>query len=203
MAVATAANSCEWFLTARVARAAVEKRSHFLREMAGATGLEPATFGVTGRHSNQLSYAPASVSDRIHAKGADVRGRPCPVKELGAYCGADHRHPVVRRHRHPVVHRHRRAGRRDVHCPAPAAGHQPHPAWLASGPVPWASACRHHCGPAGRTANRVPLKIPYSRYSHPGSNPAAGVAVAWSASMRFWLMAATWSGSRQPLWSVS
>ena len=26
--------------------------------VAGATGLEPATSGVTGRHSNQLNYAP-------------------------------------------------------------------------------------------------------------------------------------------------
>ena len=30
--------------------------------MAGVTGLEPATSGVTGRHSNQLSYTPAGVS---------------------------------------------------------------------------------------------------------------------------------------------
>ena len=37
-------------------------RSGYSREkLAGATGLEPATFGVTGRRSNQLSYAPAGV----------------------------------------------------------------------------------------------------------------------------------------------
>ena len=30
--------------------------------MARATGLEPATSGVTGRHSNQLSYARAKTA---------------------------------------------------------------------------------------------------------------------------------------------
>ena len=30
-----------------------------LERVAGVTGLEPATSGVTGRHSNQLSYTPA------------------------------------------------------------------------------------------------------------------------------------------------
>ena len=29
------------------------------KEMAGATGLEPAASGVTGRRYNQLNYAPA------------------------------------------------------------------------------------------------------------------------------------------------
>ena len=32
--------------------------------MAGVTGLEPATSGVTGRHSNQLSYTPADRGPR-------------------------------------------------------------------------------------------------------------------------------------------
>ena len=31
--------------------------------MAGATGLEPAASGVTGRRSNQLSYAPVSIRE--------------------------------------------------------------------------------------------------------------------------------------------
>ncbi len=31
--------------------------------LAGATGLEPATSGVTGRRSNQLNYAPNLISD--------------------------------------------------------------------------------------------------------------------------------------------
>src|SRR5579862_3652617 len=51
------------------------------RRLAGATGLEPATYGVTGRHSNQLSYAPAPADNR--AKGVDV-GEPHSQVKLGA-----------------------------------------------------------------------------------------------------------------------
>ena len=32
---------------------------HFQKKVARVTGLEPATSGVTGRHSNRLSYARA------------------------------------------------------------------------------------------------------------------------------------------------
>ena len=44
--------------------------------MAGATGLEPAASGVTGRRSNRLSYAPAAT--------ADLRLSPTQVKQRGS-----------------------------------------------------------------------------------------------------------------------
>ena len=47
-------------ITAKTSRQRGPEATNFVRnsEMAGMTGLEPATFGVTSRHSNQLSYTP-------------------------------------------------------------------------------------------------------------------------------------------------
>src|SRR6185437_5987550 len=45
--------------------------------MAGVTGLEPATSGVTGRRSNQLSYTPAAAL----RGGAYVARKPGGVKQ--------------------------------------------------------------------------------------------------------------------------
>ena len=51
--------------------------------MTGATGLEPATSGVTGRRSNQLSYAP----ERIGTASVAVVRRP-PQSRAGGVADA-------------------------------------------------------------------------------------------------------------------
>lgn len=44
----------------------------------GVTGLEPATLGVTGRYSNQLSYTPnITASDLALVYGGDAPGGNC------------------------------------------------------------------------------------------------------------------------------
>src|SRR5690242_15548403 len=43
------------------------------KEVAGATGLEPATSAVTGQRSNQLSYAPAGVREGLNAAFRQVK----------------------------------------------------------------------------------------------------------------------------------
>ena len=48
-------------LVDREAATVLQLRSSAVHRGAGATGLEPATSGVTGRRSNQLSYAPRGI----------------------------------------------------------------------------------------------------------------------------------------------
>ncbi len=46
--------------------------------MAGVTGLEPATSGVTGRRSNQLSYTPNATSGAVDT----IHNEPCQALKL-------------------------------------------------------------------------------------------------------------------------
>ena len=52
-------------------------------DVARATGLEPATSGVTGRHSNQLSYA-RTASRPVSGGVGGLVSAPRPVKQPDA-----------------------------------------------------------------------------------------------------------------------
>ena len=54
-----------------------------MKEMARVTGLEPATSGVTGRHSNQLSYTRAAMYVRFldYLKSLDHQHFSLPVTD--------------------------------------------------------------------------------------------------------------------------
>jgi hypothetical protein len=67
-----------------------------LRKMAGATGLEPAASGVTGRRSNQLSYAPKG--------SAGLKGRSRSSQEAGSQSASEAAKPSVRRGRTLLRH---------------------------------------------------------------------------------------------------
>ena len=50
-----------------------------MEEVAGPTGLEPATSGVTGLRSNQLSYDPAMIDCMGLRSGGRYRTRTCDI----------------------------------------------------------------------------------------------------------------------------
>ncbi len=65
-------------------------------KMADRTGLEPATSGVTGRHSNQLNYRSATNAKRSDVKwwvvqGSNLRPSPCKGDALPAELTTRHR----------------------------------------------------------------------------------------------------------------
>ena len=62
-------------------------------EGAGATGLEPATSGVTGRRSNQLSYAPSGDGKYANTRTAGAQPVPRWAPEL---------HPLTPRVQRPT-----------------------------------------------------------------------------------------------------
>jgi hypothetical protein len=66
-----------------------------VEDLAGATGLEPATSAVTGQRSNQLSYAPAFARTRY-----ERRARPLSMPRLGRH-RTIHAKPPDRRPRTP------------------------------------------------------------------------------------------------------
>ena len=60
-----------------VARSGWPRSGRTCEERAGATGLEPATSGVTGRRSNQLNYAPRGSQSTSHP---GRQASPCPAR---------------------------------------------------------------------------------------------------------------------------
>jgi hypothetical protein len=63
--------------------------------MAGATGLEPATSGVTGRRSNQLSYAPRKSVVRSEWERSNTT-RPARKSRWAAFFGGAYRRTAIK-----------------------------------------------------------------------------------------------------------